>query len=71
MCLSVAYATNRTLIYDSKGMNYNKKGFEGLFLPLSKSCNNWPDGLHNFWLEHHPADLVIELDKDRVIGIKR
>ena len=71
MCLAVAYATNRTLIFDSTSLQYNQKGFEGLFLPLSHNCNKWPDGQHPYWLEHKHTDLVIEVDENRVLGVKR
>ncbi|XP_045204002.2 alpha-(1,6)-fucosyltransferase-like [Mercenaria mercenaria] len=37
-CLIVAYATQRTLIIDSKGWRYSKHGLEGVFLPLSTNC---------------------------------
>jgi len=49
-CFLVAYGTQRTLILNSKGWRYNKKGFEDVFLPLSETCTdpggssraNWP-----------------------------
>ena len=31
--------TERTLVLNSRGWSYNKKGFEEVFLPLSESCN--------------------------------
>ncbi|XP_053381463.1 alpha-(1,6)-fucosyltransferase-like [Mercenaria mercenaria] len=37
-CLIVAYATQRTLIIDSKGWQYSKHGLERVFLPLSTNC---------------------------------
>ena len=36
-------ATTRTLILQSKGWRYNKKGFEEVFLPLSETCRD-PSG---------------------------
>ena len=36
-------ATTRTLILQSKGWQYNKKGFEEVFLPLSETCSD-PSG---------------------------
>ncbi|XP_054759332.2 alpha-(1,6)-fucosyltransferase-like [Lytechinus pictus] len=34
----VAYATQRTLILDSKGWRYAREGWEKFFLPLSENC---------------------------------
>ncbi|XP_053381464.1 alpha-(1,6)-fucosyltransferase-like [Mercenaria mercenaria] len=40
LCLIVAYATERTLIVDSKGWRYAKQGLETVFLPLSTNCTS-------------------------------
>ncbi|XP_053381682.1 alpha-(1,6)-fucosyltransferase-like [Mercenaria mercenaria] len=37
-CLIVAYATQRTLILESKDWRYAKEGWETMFLPLSRNC---------------------------------
>ncbi|XP_041468750.1 alpha-(1,6)-fucosyltransferase-like isoform X2 [Lytechinus variegatus] len=37
-CMIVAYATQRTLILDSKGWRYAREGWEKFFLPLSENC---------------------------------
>eukprot|EP00057_Strongylocentrotus_purpuratus_P016641 XP_011671115.1 PREDICTED: alpha-(1,6)-fucosyltransferase [Strongylocentrotus purpuratus] len=37
-CMIVAYATERTLILDSKGWRYAREGWEKFFLPLSETC---------------------------------
>ncbi|XP_045528087.1 alpha-(1,6)-fucosyltransferase [Pieris brassicae] len=37
-CLIFAYATERTLILNSKGWRYNTKGWEYVFYPISESC---------------------------------
>lgn len=42
-CFLVAYGTERTLILNSKGWRYNKKGFEDVFQPLSETCTD-PEG---------------------------
>ena len=34
----MAYATERTLILESEGWRYAQKGWETLFLPLSRTC---------------------------------
>ncbi|XP_045177027.2 alpha-(1,6)-fucosyltransferase-like isoform X2 [Mercenaria mercenaria] len=39
-CLIVAYATQRTLILESKGWKYAKEGWETMFLPLSGNCTS-------------------------------
>ncbi|CAG0913374.1 unnamed protein product [Notodromas monacha] len=38
-CLIMAYSSQRTLILRSQGWRYSKKGWESLFLPLSRTCN--------------------------------
>lgn len=37
-CLIAGYAMERTLILESKGWRYSPKGWESVFLPLSKTC---------------------------------
>ncbi|XP_032517976.2 alpha-(1,6)-fucosyltransferase [Danaus plexippus] len=37
-CLIFAYATERTLILNSKGWRYNNKGWEYVFHPISDTC---------------------------------
>jgi hypothetical protein len=37
-CLIFAYATERTLILNSKGWRYNNKGWDYVFHPISDSC---------------------------------
>lgn len=39
-CLISAYATQRTLILDSKRFSYTSGGWETLFQPLSETCNS-------------------------------
>ncbi|XP_046372255.1 alpha-(1,6)-fucosyltransferase-like [Haliotis rufescens] len=38
-CLIVAYATERTLVLESKSWRYAPKGWETVFQPLSNTCN--------------------------------
>ena len=38
-CFIVAYATERTLILESKGWSYANEGWQTLFLPVSTSCS--------------------------------
>ena len=40
-CFLVAYATNRTLIVNSKGWSYNNNGLDVYFKPLSQSCKSF------------------------------
>ncbi|KAH3846102.1 hypothetical protein DPMN_088396, partial [Dreissena polymorpha] len=42
-CLIMAYATQRTLILKGEGWAYSAKGWESLFLPISKTCR-WTGG---------------------------
>lgn len=39
-CLIVAYASNRTMVMNSVGWRYSRKGWEGTFLPVSDTCRN-------------------------------
>lgn len=39
-CLIFAYATERTLILNSKGWRYNNKGWEYVFHPISDTCTS-------------------------------
>ncbi|XP_059046636.1 alpha-(1,6)-fucosyltransferase [Achroia grisella] len=39
-CLIFAYATERTLILNSKGWRYNTKGWDYVFYPISDSCTS-------------------------------
>lgn len=50
-CMIFAYATERTLILNSRGWRYNSKGWEYVFQPISDTCTStynekvvqWPD----------------------------
>jgi len=48
-CFLVAYGTERTLILNSKGWRYNKKGFEDVFLPLSDTCTDPQGSSRSSW----------------------
>lgn len=37
-CFLISYGTGRTLIIDSDGWNYSKKGWQAAFLPVSQTC---------------------------------
>lgn len=39
-CMIVAYASNRTMIMNSAGWRYSRKGWETAFMPLSETCRN-------------------------------
>jgi len=48
-CFITAYGTKRTMILNSKGWRYNKKGYQEVFQPVSDTCTiaegskvNWP-----------------------------
>lgn len=48
-CLMMAYATERTLILDSKGWRYASGGWETVFLPLSNNCRDTYGGDVKKW----------------------
>ena len=41
--LQMAYGTGRTLVLESTGWRYNRRGLSGLFLPLSETCTTTID----------------------------
>ncbi|KAK9503147.1 hypothetical protein O3M35_011775 [Rhynocoris fuscipes] len=47
-CFIVAYGTQRTLILQSKGWKYNKKGWEQVFKPVSDTCTEVTGPVHNW-----------------------
>lgn len=57
----MAYATERTLILESKGWNYNKNGWEDLFMPVSETCTTSDGGSHADWAHAHNDTQVVEL----------
>jgi len=38
-CFITAYGTQRTLVLNSKGWRYNKKGYQEVFQPVSETCD--------------------------------
>ncbi|XP_072032322.1 alpha-(1,6)-fucosyltransferase-like isoform X2 [Amphiura filiformis] len=48
-CFIVAYATQRTLILESKGWRYAREGWEKFFLPLSSTCKDRKGGSTGRW----------------------
>lgn len=45
----MAYATNRTLILNTVGWRYSQKGWDSVFLPLSKTCVVGSDANAQAW----------------------
>ncbi|OQV14953.1 Alpha-(1,6)-fucosyltransferase [Hypsibius exemplaris] len=62
-CLIAGYALNRTVILESKGWRYSKKGWESVFLPLTKTCKSSDIGTPRAWRDDPENDKepVIEL----------
>ncbi|XP_052742141.1 alpha-(1,6)-fucosyltransferase [Bicyclus anynana] len=57
-CLIFAYATERTLILNSKGWRYNNKGWEYVFHPISDSCTTAYDDKVVQWPASYDAKVV-------------
>lgn len=57
-CLIFAYATERTLILNSKGWRYNNKGWEYVFHPISDSCTSAYDDKVVQWPVTYDAKVV-------------
>ncbi|KAH3859244.1 alpha-(1,6)-fucosyltransferase-like isoform X2 [Dreissena polymorpha] len=62
-CLIMAYATQRTLILQSEGWRYASKGWESVFLPLSKTCRTTGGQTTSRWGPNSMTDdaQIIEL----------
>lgn len=66
-CMIVAYATERTLILESKGWRYSRGGWETVFQPLSETCNTrsgeetirWQDPQKQSFQDAHVVELPI------------
>ncbi|CAG9123085.1 unnamed protein product [Plutella xylostella] len=56
-CLIFAYATERTLIVNSKGWRYNTKGWDYTFYPLSETCTTTFDDKVHPWPVRRDEDL--------------
>ncbi|XP_033734608.1 alpha-(1,6)-fucosyltransferase-like [Pecten maximus] len=50
-CMMVAYATQRTLILESRGWRYASSGWESVFLPLSDTCRDKKGGSSRPWAD--------------------
>lgn len=48
-CFIMAYATERTLILNSKGWRYHKAGWEEVFQPISDTCLSSNGATHASW----------------------
>ena len=48
-CFIMAYATERTLILQSRGWRYHKGGWEEIFQPISESCLDSEGKSHGAW----------------------
>ncbi|KPJ13995.1 Alpha-(1,6)-fucosyltransferase [Papilio machaon] len=57
-CLIFAYATERTLILNSKGWRYNSKGWDYVFHPISDSCTTAYDDKVMPWPVSYDAKVV-------------
>ncbi|XP_026741554.1 alpha-(1,6)-fucosyltransferase [Trichoplusia ni] len=57
-CLIFAYATERTLILNSKGWRYNNKGWDYVFQPISDSCTSAYDDKVVQWPVTYDAKVV-------------
>lgn len=57
-CLIFAYATERTLILNSRGWRYNSKGWEYVFHPISDSCTSAFDDKVLQWPVSYEAKVI-------------
>jgi glycoprotein 6-alpha-L-fucosyltransferase len=57
-CFIMAYATERTLVLQSKGWRYHKGGWEEIFLPVSETCLD-PEGVsQGAWPADHNVQVL-------------
>ncbi|XP_075976704.1 alpha-(1,6)-fucosyltransferase 8 isoform X2 [Anticarsia gemmatalis] len=57
-CLIFSYATERTLILNSKGWRYNNKGWDYVFHPISDSCTSAYDDKVVQWPVTYDAKVI-------------
>ncbi|XP_026330680.1 alpha-(1,6)-fucosyltransferase isoform X2 [Hyposmocoma kahamanoa] len=57
-CLIFAYATERTLILQSRGWRYNTKGWDYVFYPLSDSCTSAYEDKALQWPASYDAKVI-------------
>ncbi|XP_053608629.1 alpha-(1,6)-fucosyltransferase [Plodia interpunctella] len=58
-CLIFAYATERTLILNSKGWRYNTRGWDYVFYPISESCTSSYNDKEQRWpVSQHHAKVI-------------
>nr|XP_049700311.1 alpha-(1,6)-fucosyltransferase isoform X1 [Helicoverpa armigera] len=57
-CLIFAYATERTLILNSKGWRYNNKGWDYVFMPISDTCTSAYDDKVVQWPVTYDAKVL-------------
>ena len=60
-CLIMAYRSNRTMVMNSRGWRYSKKGWEGTFLPVSETCRNVGFGRVYWGMAYNTKSLVAHL----------
>nr|CAG4644667.1 EOG090X03KK [Leptodora kindtii] len=79
-CFIVAYATQRTMILNSKKWRYHRGGWEKIFMPVSETCTNPSGADHSNWpgksetqvvelpivdmLSPRPAQLPLAIPRD-------
>ena len=60
-CMIIAYSSNRTMVMNSVGWRYSKKGWEGTFLPVSDTCRNVGFGRVYWGMAYNTKALVAHL----------
>ena len=60
-CMIMAYSSNRTMVINSRGWSYSKRGWEGTFLPVSESCRNVSFGVEYLGVAHNTKALIASL----------
>lgn len=60
-CMIIAYSSNRTMVMNSVGWRYSRKGWEGTFLPVSETCRNVPFGRVYWGMAYNTKKLVAHL----------
>jgi glycoprotein 6-alpha-L-fucosyltransferase len=60
-CFIMAYATERTLILQSKGWRYHKGGWEEIFLPVSETCLSAEGTTHGAWPDNNAQVLTVPI----------
>ncbi|KAK4886686.1 hypothetical protein RN001_002957 [Aquatica leii] len=57
-CMILAYGMRRTLILESTNWQYNKNGWQEIFMPLSNYCTNIDSAVTDMWPGNASSEII-------------